>query len=79
VQCTEQPAAVSFPLVWIKRAHEFFHPPEQIRGVKGTIANYLQHFLTPDIVWVFCPPENTIDFSDIDRGKIICVATTNRF
>jgi hypothetical protein len=54
-------------------------PPEQIGGVKETIANYLQHFLTPEIARVFCPSENTFDFGEIDRGKIICVAMPQKF
>ncbi len=49
-------------------------PPEQMGGVKETIANYLHSFLMPDIAQVFCPGKNTFEFSDIDRGKIICVA-----
>ena len=32
-------------------------PPEQIGGVKETIANYLQAFVTPDIAQVFCPAD----------------------
>lgn len=54
-------------------------PPEQIGGVKETIANYLQYFLTPEISQVFCPSENTFDFAEIDRGKIICVAMPQKF
>ncbi len=54
-------------------------PPEQIGGVKETIANYLQAFITPDIAQVFCPGGNTFDFADIDRGKIICVAMPQKF
>ncbi len=54
-------------------------PPEQIGGVKETIANYLQAFVTPDIAQVFCPGANTFDFADIDRGKIICVAMPQKF
>ena len=54
-------------------------PSEQIGGVKETIANYLQAFVTPDIAQVFCPAANTFDFADIDRGKIICVAMPQRF
>lgn len=60
--------------------HRFLaQPPEQIGGVKETIANYLQYFLTPEIAEVFCPAENTFDFADIDRGKIICVAMPQKF
>ena len=54
-------------------------PPEQIGGVKETIANYLQAFITPEIAQVFCPGANTFDFADIDRGKIICVAMPQKF
>jgi len=54
-------------------------PPEQIGGVKETIANYLQAFVTPDIAQVFCPAASTFDFADIDRGKIICVAMPQKF
>jgi hypothetical protein len=54
-------------------------PSEQIGGVKETIANYLQAFVTPDIAQVFCPATNTFDFADIDRGKIICVAMPQKF
>ncbi len=54
-------------------------PPEQIGGVKETIANYLQAFITPDIAQVFCPAANTFEFADIDRGKIICVAMPQKF
>lgn len=54
-------------------------PPEQIGGVKETIANYLQAFITQDISQVFCAGQNTFDFADIDRGKIICVAMPQKF
>lgn len=54
-------------------------PPEQLGGVRETIANYLQYFLTPDVTQVFCPAENTFDFGDIDRGKIICVSMPQKF
>ncbi|MEI6715764.1 MAG: type IV secretion system DNA-binding domain-containing protein [Verrucomicrobiota bacterium] len=54
-------------------------PAEQIGGVKETIANYLQHFLSPEIAQVFCPSANTFDFSEIDRAKIICVAMPQKF
>jgi type IV secretory pathway TraG/TraD family ATPase VirD4 len=54
-------------------------PPEQMGGVKETIANYLHNFLVPDIAQVFCAGENTFDFSAIDRGKIICVAMPQKF
>ena len=54
-------------------------PAEQMGGVKETIANYLQFFLTPDIAQVFCASQNSFDFKDIDRGKIICVAMPQKY
>jgi len=54
-------------------------PPEQLGGVKTTIANYLQYVLTPDIAEVFCPMENTFEFGDMDKGKIICVAMPQKY
>ena len=54
-------------------------PPEQMGGVKETIANYLQFFLTPDIAQVFCAHENTFEFNEIDRGKIICLAMPQKY
>jgi len=54
-------------------------PPEQFGGVKETIANYLHYFLTPEIAEVFCAGQNSFEFSEIDRGKIICVAMPQKF
>jgi type IV secretory pathway TraG/TraD family ATPase VirD4 len=54
-------------------------PPEQIGGVKETIANYLQPFITPEIAQVFCSARNSVEFGDLDRGKIICVAMPQKF
>jgi type IV secretory pathway TraG/TraD family ATPase VirD4 len=54
-------------------------PPEQIGGVKETIANYLQPFITPEIAQAFCAHGNSFEFADLDRGKIICVAMPQKF
>ena len=48
-------------------------------GMRKTIANYLQCFLTPDIAQVFCVRENTFNFAEIDRRKIICVAMPQKY
>ncbi len=48
-------------------------PPEQRGGVAGTVANYLQCFLTPEIAEVFAR-DNTFQLSEADQGKIICLA-----
>lgn len=54
-------------------------PPEQLGGVRETIGNYLQYFLTPEVAEVFCSEHSTFDFSDLDAGKIICVTMPQKF
>ena len=54
--------------------HRFLdQPAEQLGGVRETIGNYLQYFLTPDVAEIFCVEKSTFDFSAIDNGKIILV------
>ncbi|MEI6083145.1 MAG: type IV secretion system DNA-binding domain-containing protein [Verrucomicrobiota bacterium] len=54
-------------------------PDEQLGGVRETIGNYLQYFLTPEVAEVFCTGENTFDFNAIDQGKIILVTMPQKF
>ncbi len=55
-------------------------PEEQLGGVKSTIGNYLNYFGTPDVVEVFGQPSgNTVEFSDIDRGKIFCISMPQKY
>ena len=54
-------------------------PSEQIGGVRETIGNYLQYFLTPEVAEVFCIEKSTFDFSAIDAGKIILVTMPQKF
>ena len=54
-------------------------PEEQFGGVRETIGNYLQYFLTPEVAEVFCADQSTFDFGAIDRGKIICVTMPQKF
>jgi hypothetical protein len=64
--------------------HHFKHrfldqPPEQLGGVRETIGNYLQYFLTPEVAEIFCVEESTFGFSEIDQGKIILVTMPQKF
>jgi len=60
--------------------HRFLdQPPEQLGGVRETIGNYLQYFLTPEVAEVFCVRESTFQFSAIDSGKIILVTMPQKF
>ncbi len=54
-------------------------PEEQLGGVRETIGNYLQYFLTPEVAEVFCTKENTFNYSAIDDGKIILVTMPQKF
>jgi Type IV secretion-system coupling protein DNA-binding domain len=54
-------------------------PPEQIGGVRETIGNYLQYFMTSEVAEVFCTKHSTFDFSQVDAGKIICVTMPQKF
>ena len=54
-------------------------PAEQLGGVKETIGNYLQYFLTPEVAEIFCVENSTFDFSEIDKGKIILVTMPQKF
>jgi hypothetical protein len=60
--------------------HRFLdQPPEQLGGVKETIGNYLQYFLTPEVAEIFCVKDSTFKFSAIDAGKIILVTMPQKF
>jgi type IV secretory pathway TraG/TraD family ATPase VirD4 len=54
-------------------------PEEQLGGVRETIGNYLQYFLTPEVAEIFCSRDSTFDIGDVDVGKIICVTMPQRF
>lgn len=54
-------------------------PAEQMGGVRETISNYLQHFITPEVAEVFCAPTSTFDFADIDQGRIILTTMPQKF
>ena len=54
-------------------------PDEQLGGVRETIGNYLQNFLTPEVAEVFCTGESTFDFGTIDQGKIILTTMPQKF
>jgi type IV secretory pathway TraG/TraD family ATPase VirD4 len=44
-------------------------PEEQLGGVRETIGNYLQYFLTPEVAEVFCTKESTFDFRRLMMAK----------
>ena len=54
-------------------------PDEQLGGVRETIGNYLQNFLTTEVAEVFCTEKSTFDFGKIDQGKIILTTMPQKF
>ncbi len=54
-------------------------PPEQLGGVEGTISNYLDFFMHPEIAEVFCANEPSFSVAEIDAGKIVCIAMPQKF
>ncbi|MDB6140641.1 MAG: Type secretion-system coupling protein DNA-binding protein [Verrucomicrobiaceae bacterium] len=53
---------------------------EQKEGIVGTIKVYLGFFMDGDIAEVFCSDEpNTIEMSDVDKGRILCTAMPQTF
>jgi len=54
-------------------------PPEQLGGIRSTVFNYLQPFVTPDIAEVFCPIDPTFDLKQIDQGKLITVKIPQKY
>lgn len=55
-------------------------PPEQYGGVRETIGNFLQYFLSSEVAEIFCSSmESTFELGAIDRGKIICVTMPQKF
>ena len=54
-------------------------PVEQLGGVQGTLSTYLEFFLNPEICEVFCANEPTFSISEIDAGKIVCLAMPQKF
>ena len=66
--------------VYAHFANRFLNQPEeQHGGVRETIGNYLQYFLTPEVAEVFCTEESTFDFAAIDQGKIILTTMPQKF
>jgi hypothetical protein len=54
-------------------------PEEQLGGVQGTISTYLDYFVNDEIAEVFCAQEPTFSVSEIDHGKIVCIAMPQKF
>lgn len=55
-------------------------PDDQFGGVTGTLLNALHPFQTPEVAAVFASDEpDDFAFSDLDKGKILCISLPQRF
>jgi hypothetical protein len=54
-------------------------PEEQLGGVRETIGNYLQYYLTPEVADIFCTGRSSFDFDALDNGKIILLSMPQKF
>ena len=48
-------------------------------GILGACKNMLNFFGNPDIRKVFCPEQNNVDFTDIDKGKIFVISMPQKY
>ena len=48
-------------------------------GILGASKNMLNFFGNPDIRDVFCPIKNTVNFADMDKGKIFVISMPQRY
>ena len=54
-------------------------PAEQKGGVDGTIDTYLGFFINPEIADVFCADHPTFSIGEMDRGRIVCIALSQKY
>ncbi len=54
-------------------------PPDQLGGVISTIFNYLQYFTNPDIAEIFCCEDESVDFREMDQGRIFVVSMPQKY
>jgi hypothetical protein len=53
-------------------------PPDQLGGVRSTLYNFLVPYSEPEIAQVFCA-DSTLDLSDVQLGRVVCLAIPQRF
>ncbi len=51
----------------------------QKNGVEGSLQNIVDFFGVPAIRKIFCPDKNTVNFQDIDKGKIFVVSMPQKY
>lgn len=75
-------ARAKTPMERARKAYAYFtqeywakatEAPEEMSGIKSTIKTFLEFFTQDDIAEVFCQ-DNSVEFTDIDQGKVFLIA-----
>jgi hypothetical protein len=53
--------------------------PEELSGIRGTIENYTNAYLEPEIIDVFSSAEPTVAIDALDEGKVLLVSIPQQF
>jgi hypothetical protein len=54
-------------------------PPEQLSGIRSTVFNYLQPYVTPDLSQIFCSNAPTFDIQELDAGRLITIKIPQKY
>ena len=54
-------------------------PAVTLGGVLGSVKTIINYFNDPAIQEVLCPKENTVDFRDVDKGKIFVISMAQKY
>ena len=53
--------------------------PEELSGIRGTIENYTNAYLEPEIMEVFCSPDPTVGIEALEQGKVLLLSIPQDF
>jgi hypothetical protein len=54
-------------------------PPEQLSGIRSTVFNYLQPYVTPDLSQIFCSNAPTFDIQELDAGRLVTIKIPQKY
>jgi hypothetical protein len=54
-------------------------PPEQFSGIRSTVFNYLQPYVTPDLSQIFCSNAPTFDIHELDAGRLVTIKIPQKY
>src|SRR5205823_3906419 len=53
--------------------------PEELSGIRGTIENYTNAYIEPEIQEVFCAITPTVTIGALDAGKVLLISIPQAF